>query len=109
MSNVTDFLKKAAADDSAIREIEGILDGKTFQEASDGQLEKLSSVAKRMGFAVSAEELRKETAPYEELSDDELAAAAGGASGKDVLPDYWGKRPFPRNSRGTRELEGENQ
>lgn len=83
MSKVTEFLEKVAADDSAAEEMNRILNG---PDDSEKHLLLISRLAKRMGFDISPEDLRK----YEsrELAEERLEEVAGGIS---TMPG-WFKR-----------------
>lgn len=79
MSKFTDFYKKAVANDEAKKELTAILGDREFKEATDEQLEKLSGLAKKLGFDITVEEARAYlNNANTELDDDELDAVAGG-------------------------------
>ncbi len=81
MSKFQDFYAKALADANVTKELSDILAGKALEAASDEQLEKVSGVAKRLGFDITVAEARNFLKEGDKkLSDDDLDAVAGGAS-----------------------------
>ena len=87
MSKFQDFYVKATADAEAKKELVAILDGKAINKATDAQLEKISAIAKRLGFDITVSEAKEYlTANGKELSEGDLDAVAGGeGTGKGIF------------------------
>lgn len=79
MSKVTEFYKKALADESAKGELIAILGDKKFKEASDEQLKEIGKLAKKLGFDITVEEAKAYlNGDNAELDEADLDAVAGG-------------------------------
>ncbi len=75
MSKAREFLEKAAADEAATEEIGTILGENRLWDANDVQLLKISELAEKQGFDISADDIRDAAL---ELSDDELEKVVAG-------------------------------
>jgi hypothetical protein len=79
MNKFVDFYNKVIADESSKKELSSILSGKTLNDASDEQLEKVGQIAKRLGFDITTSEAREFlNSGDKKLSSEDLDAVAGG-------------------------------
>ncbi len=93
MSKLYDFLEKAAGDDGSSAQINSILGGNKFEDATDEQLSEICEVAKKLGFDIAPDDIREGI--VRELSEDELGDVAGG-SPMGMRPDV--RRVYKRSA-----------
>ncbi len=79
MSKVSEFYAKAISDERSKAKLGEILGGKTINEATDEQLEKIGGLAKELGFEITIDEAKDYlNSDSSELDDNDLDAVAGG-------------------------------
>ena len=79
MDKFEEFYNKAMADEQAKSELKAVFGGKKTGELSDDELSKVVTIAEKLGFAITLEEVKEYlSGEDEELSDDDLDKVSGG-------------------------------
>lgn len=91
MSKMSDFYSAAINDNTSRKKLAEILDGKSFEEATDEQLVQIGELSKSLGIEIDIDEAKAFLRGNDqELDEDDLDAVAGGKSDKSTVELYRG-------------------
>lgn len=79
MNRISEFYAEILKDEALKKQMEEILGGKKFEEASDEQLVRIGEIAGKLGYNITLEAAKEYFHPsQDELDDGDLEAVAGG-------------------------------
>lgn len=91
MSKMSDFYSAAINDNTSRKKLAEILDGKSFEEATDEQLVQIGELSKSLGIEIDIDEAKAFLRGNDqELDEDDLDAVAGGKGDKSTVELYRG-------------------